>query len=313
MTAMRSLLVLGASAVVLAAPPVPLDEPPPCAPGPIYQAAAAPSTARLPPSASAALTLASLNIAGESRIAEALAAWAKHRAVDVLFLQEVGGDDEDGSSFAAALTQRLGFGSAYSPARPYGDTGHQQGLAIVSRYPLDEVSVRMLPYNRLQFRSRCRIAVAATVRTPTGPVRLVNVHFDTRINKARRLAQVDAAIAALNGFEGPRVVGGDFNSADFAWIGSTWPVPFVQKQAKAVQERMSMEGFGTPFSEARGTYPILWLAFKLDWIFLSPDFETDGAGVDDVPITDHRGIWTRTVSSSNRASARRSDPTAFRR
>jgi len=173
---------------------------------------------------------------------------------------------------------------------------------------MDEVSVRPLPYNQLRFRSRCRIAVAATVRTPAGPVRLVNVHLDTRINKARRLAQVDAAIAALNGFEGPRVVGGDFNSADFAWISSTWPVPFVQKQAKAVQERMSSAGFATPFGDARGTYPLLgWgaLAFKLDWFFLSPDLEATGSGVDDVPITDHRGIWT--------ASSRRSGPTAFRR
>lgn len=311
---MRSLLVLGASAVVLSAAPVPFDTPAPCAPGPIYEAAAAPATSIIPISASGPLTLASLNIAGESRIAEAVAAWARHREVDVLFLQEVGGDDEDGASFAAALSQRLGFGSAYSPARPYGDTGNQQGLAIVSRYPLGDVSVRNLPYNQLRFRSRCRIAVAATVRTPTGPVRLVNVHLDTRINKARRLAQVDAAVAALNGFEGPRVVGGDFNTADFAWISSTWPVPFVQKQAKAVQERMSSEGFATPFGDTRGTYPLpLGIAFKLDWLFLSPDLEANGAGVDDVPITDHRGIWTRAVTAANRASSRRSDPTAFRR
>jgi endonuclease/exonuclease/phosphatase family metal-dependent hydrolase len=299
--------------VLLAASPVPIDAPPPCAPGPIYQAASAPTPATLPGAATGPLTLASLNIAGESRIAEALAAWTSHRTVDVLFLQEVGGDDEDGASFTAAFSQRLGFGSAYSPARPYGDTGNHQGLAIVSRYPLTDVSVRRLPYNRLSFRSRCRIAVAATVRTPAGPVRIVNVHLDTRINKARRLAQVDAAIAALSGFDGPRVVGGDFNTADFAWIASAWPVPFVQKQARAVQERMSSVGFATPFGDTRGTYPLLGIAFKLDWLFLSPDLTADGSGVDDVPITDHRGIWTRAVPGSPGASATRSDPRAARR
>jgi endonuclease/exonuclease/phosphatase family metal-dependent hydrolase len=313
MATMRSLLVLGASAVLVAAAPVPRDEPPPCAPGPVYEAGAAPDTATLPAPGAGPLILASLNIAGESRIAEALAAWTRLRAADVLFLQEVGGKDEDGASFAAALSQRLGFGSAYAPARPYDDTGNQQGLAIVSRYPLEDVSVRSLPYNRLRFRSRCRIAVVATVRTPTGPVRVVNVHLDTRINKARRLAQVDAAIAALNGFAGPRVIGGDFNTADFAWISSTWPVPFVQKQTRAVQERMSMEGFATPFGDTRGTYPLLGVALKLDWLFLSPDLEANGAGVDDVPITDHRGIWTRAVTGSNRTSSRRSGPTTFRR
>jgi endonuclease/exonuclease/phosphatase family metal-dependent hydrolase len=313
---MRSLLVLGVSAVVVAVAPAPVDEPAPCSAGPIYQEAAAPSSGpTLQHDGSGPLTLASLNIAGEGRIAEVLAAWSRHREVDVLFLQEVGGDDEDGASFAAALSQRLGYGSAYSPARPYDDTGHQQGLAIVSRYPLEDVAVRMLPYNRLRFRSRCRIAVLATARTPMGPVRFVNVHLDTRINKARRLAQVDAAVAALNGFSGPRVVGGDFNTADFAWISSTWPVPFVQKQAKAVQERMTAEGFLTPFAETRGTYPLLGLgpSFKLDWLFLSPDLEADAAGVDDVPVTDHRGIWTRAVTGSKRTTSPRSDPTAIRR
>jgi endonuclease/exonuclease/phosphatase family metal-dependent hydrolase len=140
----------------------------------------------------------------------------------------------------------------------------------------------------------------------------VNVHLDTRINKARRLAQVDSAIGALNGFAGPRVVGGDFNTNDFAWIDATWPIPFAQKQTKAVRERMSAEGFLTPFAETRGTYPILWIALKLDWLFLSPDLETDDAGVDDVPLTDHRGIWTR-ASASPGPTVRRSGPTVIRR
>ncbi len=308
---MRSILALGAAGVVLATVPVAGDEPVPCSVGRIYHAAPVPTAAAAPVAPAGFLTLASLNIAGESRIADAVAAWTSHRTVDVLFLQEVGGEDEDGESFAAALGQRLGFGAAYAPARPYGDTGNQQGLAIVSRYPIADVAVRMLPYNKLRFRSRCRIAVAATVHTPAGPVRVVNVHLDTRINKARRLAQVDAAVAALNGFEGARVIGGDFNSADFAWISSTWPVPFVQKQAKAVREHMTTEGFGTPFGETRGTYPLLWLAFKLDWLFLSSDLESGAAGVDDLPVTDHRGIWSRVSASSS--TSRRSGPTASRR
>jgi endonuclease/exonuclease/phosphatase family metal-dependent hydrolase len=296
--------------VVLAAQAVPTDQPSLCTAGRVYQVSATPGTSESQASAGRPLTIASLNIAGESQIAEPLTAWANHRTADVLFLQEVGGEDEDGASFAAALSQRLGYGSAYAPARPYGETGNAQGLAIVSRYPLADAGVRLLPYNQLRFRSRCRIAVAATVLTPAGPVRVVNVHLDTRINKARRLAQVDAAIAAVNGFDGPRVVGGDFNTNDFTWIDATWPIPFAQKQAKAVQEHMSAGGFVTPFAETRGTYPILWIALKLDWLFLSPDLETGDAGVDDVPLTDHRGIWTRASASP---SARRSGPTAVRR
>ena len=309
---MRSLLVLGASIGVLAAPPLSFGVAVPCSPGPIYQAVAVPAlTARQPPSAGP-VTIASLNIAGESLIVDAIADWSRQRAVDVLFLQEVGGDDEDGQSVAAALGQRMGFASAYSPARPYADSGNAQGLAIVSRFPLTDVAVRPLPYNQLRFRARCRIAVAATVVTPAGPIRLANAHLDTRINKDRRIAQVESVVAALNGFNGPRVVGGDFNTNDFAWINSTWPIPFAQRQAKAVQEHMSAAGFLTPFLETRGTYPVMGIALKLDWLFLSPDLEASGAGVDDVPLTDHRGIWT-TVSGRGTATSRRSDPTAIRR
>src|SRR5262245_24488168 len=141
---MRSLLVLGASAVVLSLPPFVMVQPAPCAVGRIYQVAGSPGIQSAAPSPGP-LTVASLNIAGESRISEAVAAWTNRRDVDVLFMQEVGGDEEDGESFSAALAQRLGFASAYAPARSYKETGNAQGLAIVSRYPLDDVAVRLLP------------------------------------------------------------------------------------------------------------------------------------------------------------------------
>ncbi len=284
---------------VLSTPAALRSEPTPCATGEMSYVAAA----RAPEPSSASdhtLTVASLNIAGKGRIAGALSNWMRERSVDVLFLQEVGGEADDGAAFTAALAGRNGVASAYSPARPF-ESGHAQGLAILSRYPLGEVSVRALPYNRLRFRPRCRIAVAATIRTPSGPVRVVNVHLDTRINQGRRIAQVESALTALDGFDGPRIVGGDFNTTNLAWIDSTWPVPFVQRQGQAVRDRMSAAGFTTPLVGTRATYPILWLGLKLDWLYLSGDLESESAGVDDLPITDHRGVWThvarRAVSS----------------
>jgi endonuclease/exonuclease/phosphatase family metal-dependent hydrolase len=297
----RSLCVVGASALVLVTRPVAAVQPAPCEAGRVYESAPAPGTHTADTDASGALTVASLNIKGRSLIAEAVAAWINRRDVDVLLLQEVGGAEEDGGSFTAALGARLGFASAFARARPVGDTGNTHGLAIVSRYPLDDAAVRSLPYYPLRFRAGCRVAVAATVRTPSGPVRVVNVHLDTRINSARRLAQLEASMAAINGFTGPRIVGGDFNTNDFRWINSTWPLPFAEQQTKAVRERMSAGGYATPFGDTRGTYPLLaGLALKLDWLFLSSDLEAGGVGVDDLPLTDHRGIWARASSAARR-------------
>lgn len=292
---------------VLAAPAVQTPQPAessPCTLGEISQVAPIAAT---PAPASGALTIASLNIAGGSRIVDALTAWASIRSVDVLLLQEVGDDKRDGVESAASIATRLGFWSTYVPARPV-DGGHHQGLAIVSRHPLEDVTVRMLPYNKLSFRSRCRIGIAATVHTSGGALRVLNVHLDTRINIERRVRQIEAALTALEGFTGARIVGGDFNTADIKWINSMWPLPFAQKQAEIVRARMLTAGFATPFVGTRETFPFVGMTMKLDWLYLSPDLDATDAGVDDVPLTDHRGIWTRAASNASRL-----DPTGARR
>ena len=48
-------------------------------------------------------TIASLNIAGQARIADAIASWARDRASNVILLQEVGERLVDGEAFVTAL------------------------------------------------------------------------------------------------------------------------------------------------------------------------------------------------------------------
>jgi endonuclease/exonuclease/phosphatase family metal-dependent hydrolase len=264
--------------------------PAPCVPRPVTHASAD-SDVDGPLGSEASFTVASLNVAGRARITDVLSAWVHDRAVDVLLLQEVGDETDDGAAFIASLGQRLGLGFAYAPATRL-ENGHAQGLAIVSRYPLDEVSAHPLTQFHLRFRSRCRIALAATVTTPTGPVRLVNVHLDTRINSKHRVAQLRPAIDALDAFDGPRIVGGDFNTMNVRWLRTMWPLPFLQRQSKAVGASLSSLGFHTPFTAAPPTFRFLGLPQKLDWLYLK-DLETLESGVDDVPLTDHRGVWAR--------------------
>jgi endonuclease/exonuclease/phosphatase family metal-dependent hydrolase len=264
-----------------------------CAIGPVISGAGPEHAEPLAePRPDSTLTVASLNMAGKMKIGGHVAEWMKKRAIDVLFLQEVGQEHGDGAEFMAALQDRMRLSYAYAPATPF-ETGVKQGLAIVSRYPLTDLEVRPLEYNRLRFRSRCRIALTATVSAPGGSIRIVNVHLDTRINSSRRLEQLTPAIEALAAFEGPQIIGGDLNTMNVGWMDSMWPVPF-KDQADAVREELSKVGFETPFGETRPTFKFLALPLKLDWLYFRR-LDTREAGVDDVPLSDHRGIWTRAL------------------
>jgi endonuclease/exonuclease/phosphatase family metal-dependent hydrolase len=241
------------------------------------------------------LTIGSLNMAGQPRIADTLVKWVRDRAFDVVLLQEVGGSSLDGADFVVALGDRLGYHAAYAPADLFGDT-ETQGLAILSRDPLSNVRTYALEYHKLRFKSRCRIAMAATVMTGAGPIELVNVHLDTRINSKDRLAQIAPILDALDGLEGPQIFGGDFNTMNIRWFRTMWPFPFVEHQADAVRTRLGENGFQT-FKGGRPTLKLLGLPIRLDWIYLKRLDAVDWS-VDEVPLTDHRGVWTRVKLTS---------------
>jgi endonuclease/exonuclease/phosphatase family metal-dependent hydrolase len=237
------------------------------------------------------LTVASLNMAGHPRIGDDLAAWIHERAIDILLLQEVGHLSMDGEAFVATLADRLALHSSYGAATLLGNA-YTQGLAIVSRYPLTDIRVYPLAYHRLRFRSRCRIALAATVTTTYGPVRVVNVHLDTRINSKDRVAQVAPLLQALDGVDIPQIIGGDFNTMNVRWLQTMWPLPYLQRQSAAVQASLAAEGFDTPLRGGRPTFKFLGFPLRLDWIYLKRLEPLDWS-VDDIRLTDHRGVWAR--------------------
>ena len=136
---------------VLSATATRAETPTPCVSSPIAQRQASASADQS--QSSRMVTIASVNLPGQPRIADALEAWTQTREFDILLLQEVGHRSLDGEAFVAALSERLQFHAIYAPANLIGDT-HTQGLAIVSRYPLDHVRVLPLTYHRLRFRSR---------------------------------------------------------------------------------------------------------------------------------------------------------------
>ena len=276
------LAILGAPAPSWAA----ADAPKACAPLNVVQQKA-PSSAE---TAGPSLVIASLNMAGRPDIADHIVVWTAQRAIDVLLLQEVGHASEDGETFVAALGARLGFHSAYAPADIFG--AHTQGLAILSRFPVDGVQVLPLAFHHLRFKSRCRIALGATVRTPDGPIHLMNVHLDTRINGKERLAQLAPVLDALDGIDAPQLVGGDFNTIDAHWVGTMWPLVYGERQSAELAEYLAGKGFHTPFKGTQATLKLLHLPIKLDWLYLKRLTARDW-NIDTVPLSDHRGIWAR--------------------
>jgi endonuclease/exonuclease/phosphatase family metal-dependent hydrolase len=292
LTSRASLL---ASICLVLAGAVPLEAKDPCVTWlPVAHSAsqtAAVQTAKDPDT----FAVASLNMAGQSRIADVLMEWTHQRTLDVLLLQEVGEKSNDGARFAADLAERLGFHVAYAPANRLGDTKSTQGLAIVSRYPLGDVRVDLLKYKALRFKSKCRIALSATVETSSGPVRLVNVHLDTRINSGARVEQLAPVLDGLKGTNGPQIIGGDMNTANIGWFQSMYPLPLLQRQVAAVRALFTRNGFDSPFTSTPSTFKFLGFPLKLDWLYLKhlKPVEYD---VDHVRFSDHRGIWAHLKS-----------------
>jgi endonuclease/exonuclease/phosphatase family metal-dependent hydrolase len=237
------------------------------------------------------LTVASLNMARKSNLEEVLrdtrALFDRHR-VDILFLQEVEQDVGDPEVIAEELARTFDFHWYFAPTDFWKDGG-MQGLATLSRFPVADMEVIPLKHFDLHFRNRNRIGLALTAMTPFGPVRAINVHFDSRINPSERLDQLAPILDSASEFDGVCIVGGDFNTSPFRWYGRWFPIPYGG-QKEAVLNRFSLSGFDTPFVETGPTFK--YLGLKLDWIF-SKGLHPVEWGIEQIEFSDHRAIWTR--------------------
>jgi endonuclease/exonuclease/phosphatase family metal-dependent hydrolase len=247
-------------------------------------------TAEAAPQAGPGISVVTLNMAKETDIEKILGelrARPALRDADVLLLQEVSQAQGERSCVAEHLAARLGLQIAYSPA----ETGvTDQGLAILSRFPLRDIRTRALPRHDLRFRSRSRIALAATTDSPWGAVRIFNTHLDTRLNPSDRLEQLDPVVRDSAEFAGPRIIGGDFNSNGFRWIGNVLPTPAPGSQAAAVRDFMTRRGFHSASPADEPTFD--YLGMHLDWIWLC-GLESRASRVYPLPFSDHHAVWSR--------------------
>ncbi len=235
--------------------------------------------------------IVSLNMQGKldgERVFRELGRFETLRRADIFLLQEVHGDPRRSREFIDGLSRSLGLPYVHVPddAR-LAIKG--SGLAVISRFALKETAVISLKYFNLVYRSRERIALAQTVETPLGDVRLFNLHLDVRVNPGQRLEQLATVLDAVDEDTRPVIIGGDFNTGHFYWVAHVLPIPGYRKQRGALLKRMAGSGYETPFTSTGPTSD--WLGSQLDWIFFRT-LRPLAAGTQKIGFSDHHAIWT---------------------
>ena len=131
-------------------------------------------------------------------------------APDIICLQEVRQVPEKIPNQAATLAEKLGMHHVYETAQPWG--GGDEGLAILSRFPIVESDCRELPY--FEGRSR-RVCLGAALQSPGGPVWVFTTHLAFRLEDGLlREQQIVAASAFVEAHrnEQASMLCGDFNA-----------------------------------------------------------------------------------------------------
>lgn len=239
------------------------------------------------------LTATSLNLATETSFRKILRELKRVRLLrsDLFFFQEVEHHPERGSLLIPRLARHLDYDYLFAPAQRVGKIG-AQGLAILSRYPLQDPKVVRLPRFVLKVNNRCRIALTATAATPLGAVGLVNLHLDTRINLRQRYRQLQPVLEAASKLPPASLIAGDLNTQNFLWVENLLPLPFLHRQVRPVLARLEASGYSTPFTRTGRTHA--WAPLKLDWIFLRK-LRAQAHRVQKIGFSDHRALWVRLV------------------
>lgn len=233
------------------------------------------------------LSVASLNMAMEHDahvVLRDIEAAPAVRNADVLLFQEAVNSAASTEGVPGTVARSLGMRVVFSPAGP---GVYDRGLAILSRYPIRDPHVIKLEVYNLRFHNRSRFALGATIDTPAGPLRLWNVHLDTRINAQDRVAQLAPVMQEAAAAPGPKIIGGDFNTNYMYWAWNVLPLPGLGRQAEAVRQYMAGHGFAPPLQDGLVTFKRTGM--HLDWIYEN-GLKARAAAVDRIPFSDHHAL-----------------------
>lgn len=227
---------------------------------------------------------------------EAFAQLAETVAADVLLCQEVG----RGRDFRVDewLAGRLGLDAVYARANGGPRLGREEGLAILSRYPLRDQRETLLAGGRWR-----RPALGAVVATPLGEVAVYTAHLSLRPWRNRRgAARLRAWVEATAELRAA-IIGGDFN------VGERAPQIVALGQARD-GEAGWVDAFRALHPAAEGATHELRLPVlppvrqRLDYIFLKPGnpalriASCENLSSPSMPFFDHLAVVARVGSEA---------------
>ncbi len=233
------------------------------------------------------IKVVTLNIWGEQPPLEprmrGILAGLKALDADVIALQEVrqikGVLPNQAETIAAALDLSWHFGIA----TPWG--GGDEGLAILSRFPIVDRLQRELPHATADER---RILLGAVLETPAGPFAAFTTHLNYRLHHGNiREDQVVALedLVASTASELPKVLMGDFNavpeSDEMRYLRGLHSVRGQRVFYQDAFERRHPSEPGYTWARANPfTQRLRWLALdrRIDYIYVSA-MRKDGRGV----------------------------------
>lgn len=221
---------------------------------------------------------------------ENFACLVKEQKADVLLLQEV--TRRPGLRVDEWLADQLGMAYVYSRANGHETAiGFEEGLAVLSRYPIHQLHIKQLGSKANIFVRR--LALGATLDCPGGKLVAVSVHLAlNRHQNAHQLTQLYHWIHSVS--EGlPIIIGGDFNvgekSAQINFAKTHWTDTYRHINPNAKGTSHTIHGLGRKILHQE----------RLDYIFLHPAglewMVVDARHLDGCkgPYSDHQAVLAR--------------------
>lgn len=211
--------------------------------------------------------------------ANALLVCAPLRDSDFILLQEM---DEQGT---ALIAEAIGHNYVYAAASVHPQTDRNFGNAVLSRWPLTDPGVVVLPHQSA-IQGQPRQVVHAVANLGTIGIRVCSVHTEVpTLSSPKRLRQFAAIGGVTHDWkQDALIVGGDFNTLTRRGVDA------VSSSLAPTGARRVSEGAG-PTLRRGGR------EFSLDHIYarsLTPSSCGVVAGLD---ASDHRPLWVRLTRS----------------
>ena len=225
---------------------------------------------------------------------ERVADLVKASHADIVLLQEVdNGTRRSGRvDQLSRLRSLTGFHGRFGKAIDYD--GGEYGLGILSRWPIEASSMRMLPAvitdSAMRARYEARGALVAKIASPWGSLRVIDTHLDATRDDSIRVQQTGALLVMANAERdsGFTVIGGDLNS----------------QPDGAVVRMLTESGWKDIFQSCGSgqsfSFPAKAPVRRIDYLMTSSDTGCRSASVLDSQASDHRPVFFEIVLEGTR-------------